>query len=106
MVTLIKQHPYILSIAFSREKFNLTKILTFLRNDATIAIEKLQALEEMFLPFSKKFPEKVLGMLSKKSETKDLLVGHLYFKQIFKIIYTAIFCMHSTHISHFQSLIH
>lgn len=56
VVTLIKQHPYILTIGLNREKFNLMKLFAFLRNDDTISIEKLQALEEMFLPFSKKFP--------------------------------------------------
>lgn len=45
-------------------------------------------------------------MLSKKPEVKDLLMDHIYLKYIFKIIYTAIFCMHTSHIAHFQSLIH
>lgn len=74
VVTLIKQHPYILSIGLGREKFNYLRVFSFLRNDSTITLDKLQALEEIFLPFCKKFPEKMLGMLSKKREVKDLLV--------------------------------
>jgi hypothetical protein len=63
VVTLIKQHPHILSIAIEREKFNFMLIFGFLRNQSTLEMDRLRALEEMFLPFCKKFPEKVLDSL-------------------------------------------
>ena len=57
VVDLVKKQPFILRIAFERVDFNFSCIFGFLESELTF--DKLRALEEIFIPFCKKYPEKV-----------------------------------------------
>ena len=57
-MSLLKKHTFIVNIAFTIEHFDFMDLFRFLQGNA-FDYEQLNAFEDIYLPFCKKFPQKV-----------------------------------------------